>query len=358
MKSYLFNFKNLIKKYKNLQNFDIFKIFFAIFLFIFIIFVILNENNIQYFLNGFNSLSNFQCYVLDVGQASSTVLVFPDKSVFVVDTGSVDSAKDMISQMDYIFSKNKIKDVDCLILTHSDADHVGGTTQFLEKYQVNQILRPKILSESEFEVEIDENYLVSTTVTYSNAITSIYKEPNCQVEFIEDTYFDKFGIEIFAPVKDFDKDTNYCSPFIKIEYAGKRLLLTGDATDEREKEFMQANAEEKYDFLLVAHHGSKYSSSIEFLEFVSPTYALISAGDNTHPSQEVVSRLKSLQVKGIFCTKTDGLIGISVFSQGNLKICSLRNQFDFPLLVTVVGCGIFVILGTVSRDKRKIPQLS
>ncbi len=356
MKSNLFNFEKITKNAKNLQEIDILKVVFAIFLFVLMLFVVINETTIHYFLSGISSLSNFQLYVLDVGQASASVVVLPDKTTFVVDTGSKESAGRMLSQMKQIFTRNKISEIDFLILSHSDADHVGGTMALLDEYQVNNIIRPKILSTS--EVDPAKDMLTSSTLTYAEAITAVYNEPNCNVTFAESVKFDELGIQIFAAEKYYT-DTNSYSPFISVEYAGKSFLLTGDATDEREKEFMSAfKRSDGFDFLVVAHHGSKYSTSSEFLDFVSPKYALISAGDSSHPSQEVISRLKTCGVNKIYCTKTDGLIGISVQESGKFVICVLGENLDIPLLVVVVCCGIFVIFANLSPNKRKTLQFS
>ena len=170
-------------------------------------------------------------------------------------------------------------------------------------------------------------------------------EKNCDIEFVEDKILveEDCVVEIFACKEDSYSDTNSYSPFITLSYKEKVFMLCGDATSKREAEFVaQLNSENRkisVDFLLVAHHGAKSSSTMEFLSSINPRYAIVSSGDNLHPTQIVVDRLIACGVEAIYCTKTEGMIGVAVESFERFLIETMEKRIDLPFLI----CIIFVV---------------
>ena len=323
-------------------------------LLVFILLLIINQQGIQYWFNDFGkvSQSDLQVYFLDVGQASSTLVLLPNKYSILMDTGSGDSAENLVSELQFLLEQNDVQDIDLLILSHPDADHVGGTVMVMDAFQVNSVLRPKVYALGE---EVTYNFPLSTTYTYRDAIEAIYAEPNCQVEYVANQVIvqsDKnfsATIEIFAAEKaEYGTDTNSFSPFITLSYASRTFLFTGDAPAARETELLNRLAKEgrrlSVDFLQVAHHGSKYSSYPNFLSAISPKYAFISAADSSHPSQTVLRRLKEANVQQTFVTKNDGTIGVGVQADGNFVIRLKKNFLDIPLLVILLSLIIFVLM--------------
>lgn len=315
------------------------------------------QNDIQYLVNGFGQIqdSSLQVYYFDVGQASSVMVVFPNDKTMIIDTGSNDSEDDFIANVNTVLKSNNLKKIDYLVLTHSDEDHVGGADVLLEDFQVSNVLRPKILSTSQLEVE-NSNYKVVTTQVYEDAITAIYEEPDCEVSFIETDVKmegEETSVNFFACQKDNYTETNDYSPFIEITYNNKSFLFTGDATSDREQELIEYLSTESItmdiDFLFVAHHGSKYSTSEEFLSAISPEYAIISAGDELHPTEEVLDRLTASGVKEIYCTKTDGTIGVGVNENGTYRIKTMAVHIDLSLVVVLVCFAGFVIIFFIDK---------
>lgn len=337
------NIRKFYGKYKGkVANVFVAVLFVALFLLVFI-----NAYNIQFFANGFTKLAGkgLQVYFLDVGQANATLIILPTGRTLIVDTGSEDSSDDFMVSVEKILSSNGLEDIDILVLTHSDEDHIGGTVKLLEEYQVHNIYRPKVLSASETDESGTGYYVVDTNI-YDEVISAVWEEPNCEVEFIEDMVFfegDDYKIEIFSCEEDFYSDTNSYSPFVYITYAEKSFLLTGDASEAREEELVSSLEAEgrdlKVDFLLVSHHGSRSSTTSDFLAFVKPRYAIISAGDSLHPTQDVLDRLEESGVSEIYCTKTDGMIGVGVESSGVFVLKTMDTFIDLPLIF----CIIFVV---------------
>ena len=100
----------------------------------------------------------------------------------------------------------------------------------------------------------------------------------------------------FESVSGSIKDTNGASLTTKLTFGQNSFLLTGDLPSEKELEILNSNVDIEADVLKVAHHGSKYSSSEEFLQKVQPQISIISVGKNSygHPSQEILERLSRL----------------------------------------------------------------
>ncbi len=350
-----------MKKIENikLDEYFLWQAFVTIILLALMLFLVINQEAVQFYANNFQRVTkaDVQLYFFDVGQASSTLIVTPDRKSILFDTGSTDSAESLAENLKFILNKNKIKNLDALILSHSDADHVGGTMVIMQNFDVKRVFRPKQLSYIE---DSSDGYQVVTTYTYASAIQSIYNE-GCPVEYVNNlsTSFGNLEIEIFAPNRINYSETNSFSPFIYGQYYNKTFLLTADATAEREDELLtkleQSGRQMKIDFLQVAHHGSKYCSSEKFLKAISPKYAFVSAGDEIHPSQEVLTRLKDVNVRKTLVTKNDGMLGVGIY-KNNYIICDMHQFFDVPLAVMLLCVFMFVLWHylEVQRENKKI----
>ncbi|MBP3431650.1 MAG: MBL fold metallo-hydrolase [Clostridia bacterium] len=294
-----------------------------------------------------------QVYFLDVGQASSTLVIFPDDKTMLIDTGSDDSKESLVEDLNLILAENNLSKIDLMILTHPDADHVGGTASVLNAFQVDNVLRPKVLAEGEPSIR---DYLVSTTYTYQKAVSAISNEPNCTVKFVENNSWESGGaaVRIFAGDHETYSDTNSYSPFITVTFNQKTFLFTGDAPFLREEEFLNTLKEENLslsvDFLQVAHHGSKNSTTEEFLQALDVKLAFISANSSTHPSGELLMRLENEQISYL-CTKESGMIGVGV--DESFVLCTLNESLDLPFIIVVLFCVSFCILKFCFSSQQK-----
>ena len=123
------------------------------------------------------------------------------------------------------------------------------------------------------------------------------------------------------------EDLNDSSIVLLLEYNKVKILFTGDATGNIEKEMLSKNI--KANVLKVAHHGSRYSTTDDFLDKVNPQYAIISAGkgnDYGHPHKPILDKLKK---KGIEVYRTDKLGTIILTTDGNkINIKSIKTETD------------------------------
>jgi len=189
--------------------------------------------------------------------------------------------------------------LDLIILTHPEKDHVSGLIEVLKRYKVENILWTGILRDtSEFK---EWEKLIE-----SEGAKIFIARSGQKIKWSR-TVLDRF--EVLYPFeslagKEF-KDSNNTSIVVKLIFGENSFLFTGDAYKSVERDLIEKGIDVDSDILKVAHHGSKTSSSEEFIKAVSPQEAIISVGkDNKygHPHREV---LETLAKYGINILRTD-----------------------------------------------------
>ena len=228
--------------------------------------------------------------MIDVGQGDSTLIVTPNDKKILIDGGgssTYDVGKNTL--IPYLLDR-KIKEIDYVIISHFDQDHVGGGLNVLSELKVGKVIIGKQGEESEQYVQfrkiVDEKEIPVIVVKQGNII-NIEKDLKIKILFPED--------ELIT-----ENVLNNNSLVFKLEYKNLKMLFTGDIEAIAEKQLLKkySNSELKVDILKVAHHGSKTSSTEKFIETVKPRIALIGVGDNNkfgHPNEEILNRLKELR---------------------------------------------------------------
>ena len=189
------------------------------------------------------------------------------------------------------------RDIEVILATHPDQDHIAGLINVLQKYNVKNVLKTEDKSESQtykkFEEEINNEK--SENVNAKKGV-SIKISDEAVVEIIYP----------FVETGDIvDSKSNEGSVVVKIIYGENSFLLSGDLPEKGEKEIVDSKINIASKIFKIAHHGSKYSNSSEFLEKINPIQTIISVGkDNSygHPSGEVLGILKE---KNINIWRTD-----------------------------------------------------
>jgi competence protein ComEC len=249
---------------------------------------------------------------IDVGQGDSLLVVLPRGETMLVDGGgrliygrqrksNLHIGEDVVSP--YLWNRG-IRRVDVMVATHSHQDHIGGLGAIMSNF------RPKELwTGANPPAELLEQ-------ARRLGIPSFEKHPT-----------GPYGLsgailEILAPTDDYvaEKVGNNDSLVLRITYGSRSFLLTGDMERSIESKLLASGANLHADVLKVGHHGSRTSTSERFLEAVSPSVALISAGyENSfgHPHPDVLGRL-SARHAAVLRTDLDGLVtartdGRSVF---------------------------------------------
>ena len=249
---------------------------------------------------------DLKIYFIDVGQGDSTLIITPHNQKILIDGGgseNYETGKNIL--IPYLLDR-KIDKLDYILISHFDQDHVGGILELLEEIKVEKIIISK-------QIQITEQYIKLLEIAQNKKIKILQVQRGNKLK-IENN----FTIDILFP--DIEQITenaiNNNSIVAKITYKNFRMLFTGDIEEIAEKELIKLykNNELNVDILKVAHHGSKTSSTKEFLDLVSPKIALIGVGKNNnfgHPNQDVLERLTDLGAK-VYRTDKCGEITITI----------------------------------------------
>lgn len=283
-------------------------------------------------------------HFINVGQGDAIAINLPDDKIVLIDAGPINETTEYINYIKQRVTNNRRNNlIDYLILTHADSDHIGGAVKLTKLYDFGTIFMPSIDSETE---------------TYKT-LKALVNAENCIVT----TYLEEFVIEneyilkIFAPLSF--SDTNNSCPLIKLEYKNKSFLFTGDIEKAAEQKYIETYGDElDVDVLKIAHHGSKYSSSEEFLEQTTPEYSVISSGNKYgHPNQEVLDRLNSIYTH-IVRTDTKGNIMFAVGKNYDLDLLTgdyvvTAFVFDYRYVVLVIDILLLIDMTVCLLKKNK-----
>ncbi len=237
--------------------------------------------------------------VLDADQGDSILICSNGRSA-LIDTGKEMNSRALLTEI----RSYGVKELDALIISHSHEDHAGGAEYLLERMNTQNVVIPEFKSDE----NVDE---LNSAITRSGA--EIFTATEGMVINIGD-----FELTVLYADNE-DKDVNNRSLIIMADIEGKKFLFTGDAEAAAEKELIANGINFDCDVLKVGHHGSRSSSSMEFLEIATPKYAAISVGENNSyglPDEDVIERLEKFGAK---VTRTD-YVGDIVYTIQNGKI--------------------------------------
>ena len=313
-----------------------------------------------------------QVHFLDVGQGDSILILFPDGKDMLIDCGTTSggSWEAVDEYMDDYVTDGQL---DYLMLTHTDKDHVGYLPDVLEKYDVDTVFMPNVLSEpsgtqssERLQAEIDaldqnkvgmftDDDTVSSN-TYAEFFIAALSEPDCEIILTVDPDEDTNSIVItddgvqdpgspdedatyrltfYCPTEEYyassdlsdASDINAVSPVGILEYNDVRIVLTGDSNEINEPIIAERIGKIDCDILKVAHHGSESSSLDVFLNAVDCEYAVISCGEGNshhHPRQVALDRLIA-QDMTIYRTDNNGNIVLTVDKNGEMTFTPERE---------------------------------
>ncbi len=225
--------------------------------------------------------------LLDVGQGLALV-VRTQRHTLVYDTGAkMSNTFDLGARVVAPYLQNQgVGFIDKLVISHVDNDHVGGAEGLLGKISTREILLndPKFLQ--------------------------AYAHTPCLAG--QQWIWDGVIFTVLHPAANqYYKKRNDQSCILLIEAGSQKILLTGDIETKSERDLIaRYGSKLQADLLLVPHHGSKTSSSVEFIDIVKPRYALIPVGYKNqygHPKPEILDRYKLANVK-VHSTEYDGAI--------------------------------------------------
>lgn len=229
-----------------------------------------------------------EIYFFDIGQGSSILVSASNNNQVLIDGGPSDA---VLAKLGEAMPVND-RQIELIILTHPDSDHLSGLIEVLKRYEVEKILETGI-------VDNTAEYKYWNDLVAEKRIPVIFSSQGQIIKIADD-----LAIQILYPFgkvngQDFSGRTNASSIMGKLYYGQNKMLFTGDAEKTAEWALIAQKINLAADILVVGHHGSKTSTSPEFLAAVLPEVAVIQVGANNrygHPSPEVLERLGKIKV--------------------------------------------------------------
>jgi len=241
----------------------------------------------------------------DVGQGDAIFIQTPSGRQILVDGGAYPTVlHDRLGREIPFWDR----DIDLVIATHPDADHVAGLPGVFDRYTVDRLITNSITAGT-------DSYRALLTAAAESS-TPIHQAVAGEVIAIENG----LTLEILnppagAPVSDEQHD-NDNSVVVRLVYGDFSLLLTGDTGEEAERDMLRSGRNLSALVYKAGHHGARSSSTAPFLDAVRPGYIVVSAGEGNrygHPSQELLRRAANV---GAALLRTDELGTIEVITDG------------------------------------------
>ncbi len=253
-----------------------------------------------------NADGGLAVHFIDVGQGDSEFIQLPNGETMLIDAGESDAGETVVSYLQSL----SVSTINYVVATHPHSDHIGGLPDVFDAFDIEKIFMPDAVSDSYiFETLLDKIEAEGCeTVQAANGVIAVDDKEN------------KLLAEFIAPVSDEYENLNNYSAVLRLEYNENSFLFMGDAESPVEKEILK-NGISDIDVLKVGHHGSKTSSSTEFVNTVLPSYAVFEVGQGNsygHPHKEVLERYEKL---GADILRTDEMGTIIISSDGrNLTV--------------------------------------
>lgn len=246
-----------------------------------------------------------EVHMIDVGQGDSLLIITPEHKTVLIDAGLARAGANVVEAL----ARNKVDHLDLAVATHPHADHIGGMPKVLDAVPVKMFL---------------DSGQDHPTATYERLLTSVKEKvgkltiARAGQEFSLDS---GIKIKVLGPQtplleKVSGSVENANSVILYLTYGNFHMLFTGDSEDETEIRLLDAKATLSAQVLKVAHHGSQYASTPEFLDKVHPEVAIISCGADNDYGHPAPKTLNSLQQRNVLVHRTDLEGEIVVTSDG------------------------------------------
>lgn len=261
-----------------------------------------------------SSPGKLEVTILDVGQGDSLLVVSPKGKTLLIDGGGAfagfpgqqvrlgsDPGEEAVSP--YLWSRGFQK-LDVVALTHAHQDHIGGLSAVLQNFRVGALWIGR---------EVTSPSLPKLEQLACERMIPVVHESKGE-RFLWDGVAGQF-LWPDVPVSDTPQNpANNDSLVLRLHYGDRTVLLPGDAEKQAEQEILAGSdaALLRSDVLKIGHHGSKNSTTPEFLAAAQPRLAVISTGEGNpygHPSPELLERLKRADVR-VLRTDRDGAVRI------------------------------------------------
>lgn len=237
--------------------------------------------------------------MIDVGQADSFLLVQDGKTA-LIDCGTRSTGEDVV---EYLKSQGIIR-LDYVFGTHPHDDHMGGMYDVITNFEIGKIIIPETKLG-----EITSNWYMKLMQEFKNGLHD--------VEYAKLGKVYNLGgatMKIIGPISEPDGNLNNYSIVLKVSFGDMDVIMTGDAETVVEKEILESGENIDAEILKVGHHGSDTSSSEDFLDAITPEYALISAKIGNmykHPVESTMEKLENRDIE-VYRTDENGTVVVTI----------------------------------------------
>ena len=236
-------------------------------------------------------------YFLDVGQGDAALLRSAGATM-LIDGGPRDHEDNLLADLEEL----GVDHLDYMVATHPHEDHIGGLPGVMEQIAVEECWMPEDAADT-----WTYTHFLEALETHDVAVA--VPQPGDTISFGSCT------VTVLAPLSGAEEHNNN-SLVLRVVCGETAFLFTGDMEDAEERELLGSGADLSADVLKVAHHGSRYTTGMEFLRAVSPEVAVISCGAGNeygHPHSALLQRLDYLEIKTY---RTDQMGTVVIISDG------------------------------------------
>jgi len=231
--------------------------------------------------------------VLDVGQGDAILIRTPDGADILVDGGPGPAVLRALGEELPWYDRS----LDLVVLTHPQADHLYGLIDILQRYDVQ-----RLVAGGPADAHVPDEWIAAIS---ANGLVAERMPAGSVIDLGDGVALDV----IWAPDEPLQGQLNNSSLVLKLTWRETSFLLTGDIEAVAEQGIIASGVDVSSTVLKVPHHGSRTSSTREFLDAVDPQVSVVSAGENNthgHPALDVVDRL--LEYGRVFVTADDGAV--------------------------------------------------
>lgn len=242
-----------------------------------------------------------EIHIIDVGQGDSILIKTPQNKTILIDAGDEKSDYLVINYL----NKQQIKEIDILIASHFDSDHIGGLDNVIDNFSVKSVYAP------------DDNY---DTSSFNNFFLACEKK-DLSIQTIKRGDFIEVEKDITLNILSpniITSNSNANSIVLSFDFINKSFLFTGDMEKSNELELINSSLIENINFLKVSHHGSYTATSEEFISYITPDVSVISCGYKNsygHPHRSV---LETLEKHNSLIYRTDISGNLVFYSDGDI----------------------------------------
>ena len=213
--------------------------------------------------------SEFQIHTIDVENGDAFLIRLPENKTMLIDCGEEEYSDRVVSYINQYFASEGLHQIDYFVITHPDSDHCGSGKSIIDNFRVKNLYRPTINAKSESITSQEQSeYKTSSSVLYDQLIMAATRQGTNMIFSTkgEEISLKNCKIQFLSPSETtYNEDNNY-SAVIMIKYYTKKFLFMGDADNIIEKTLIEEYGSElQADVLKVGHHGSKTSTTQDFL---------------------------------------------------------------------------------------------